>query len=249
MPTWAWIAVTLVAGLGSGLLGTFVKISHDRQVEVRRKAVEASQEFAAHAPQWFAALDVAIAARWGDSAVPPVESEPAYRAAVDTLGKARGSLNRLLVALPQRSTAAVKAISVVDCLDEGLEPLRVWPWSETSEAQETGDDPEGWSEEDEANFVAESEEELILEAKMWREFAEGALGEFIYESAGELRAGVAAAMRRLGHRVVHLSIAPQRMVKNRRREPAERVRRAVLEARLARLRERQAVTPEKPGRA
>jgi hypothetical protein len=43
------------------------------------------------------------------------------------------------------------------------------------------------------NFVAESEQEIILEAQMWRDFAEGALGEFIYESAGELRAGVGAA--------------------------------------------------------
>jgi hypothetical protein len=193
MPTWAWVVVTLLAGLGSGLLGTLVKISHDRQVEVRRQALAASQELAAAAPKWVESLNVALDARWDDAAVPAVISEPAYRAAVRSVRNARAALNRLLVALPQRSTAAVKAISVVNCLAEGVEELRVWPWSEREEAQECGADREGWTEEDEADFVAESEQEIILEAQMWRDFAEGALGEFIYESAGELRAGVGAA--------------------------------------------------------
>ena len=248
MPVWAWILVTLSAGFGSGLLGTLVKISHDRQAEVRRHALTASQEFAARAPQWFASLDEAIGARWQDAAVPPEESEPAYEAAVASLGDARASLYRLLVALPQGSAAARKAVVVVECLEEGVEELRVWPWSEREEAQDVGDKPEGWTEEEEENFVEESEVEIILEAKMWREFGEGALGDFIYESACELRAGVIAALRRTPRLNLHLLEAPRRAVKKRRRERADRDRRAVLEARLAELRQRRAVASKEAGR-
>ena len=95
---WAWIIVTAATGLGSGALGTLLKISHDRQAEVRRQALAMSQEFAACAPQWLASIEAMIMARWNDSSSPPEESEPAYQAAVASVRDARASLGRLLVA-------------------------------------------------------------------------------------------------------------------------------------------------------
>jgi hypothetical protein len=241
------VIVTLLAGLGSGLLGTLVKISHDRQAEVRRQALVASQDFASLVPKWIASLDVAIDARRNDAAVPPEESEPAYQAAVRSVRDARASLYRLLVALPQRSAAARSAVMVVDCLAEAVEELRVWPWSEREEAQDKGDPPEGWTEEEEANYQAESEAEPILEAQMWRRLAEGALGDFICESAGELRAGAGAELHRVGRKLVFIAKAPQRVVKQRQVVRTRRARDAAFQARMAQLRERQASAPREQG--
>jgi hypothetical protein len=250
MPVWAWVIVTLLAGIGSGLLGTLVKISHDRQAEVRRQALIASQEFALLAPKWFAAVNEAITARSNDYAVPPEESEPVYQAAVASLRDAQGSLNRLLVALPQRSAAARKAIAVVEFLDAAVAEIDVWPLSEREEGQDIDDPPEDWTEEEEDSFQAEAADEPIAEATMWRGFAEQALGGFIYEAAGELRAGVGAELRRGGRKFVFVAKTPYRVVKQRRVARARRERDAAFQARMAQLRElreRQAGAPREQG--
>jgi hypothetical protein len=239
VPVWAWVVVTLIAGIGSGLLGTLVRISHDRQAEVRHQALMASQEFASLVPQWIAILNEAVTARWNDAAVPPEESEPAYEAAVAAIRDARASLYRLLVALPQRSSAARSAITVVDCLAAAIEELRVWSWSEREEALDIGDPPEDWSAEDEADYQAEAEEELIAEAKMCCDLAERALGDFIFESAGELRAGLGAELQRARRRIVFVTKTPHRILRNWRTGRVRRAEAAAFEARLARLRERQ----------
>ena len=51
------------------------------------------------------------------------------------LREARASLNRLLVALPQGSVAARKALFVIDSLEAAVEELCVWPPSERDDAQ------------------------------------------------------------------------------------------------------------------
>jgi len=218
--------VTLAAGLGSGLLGTLVKISHDRQAEVRRQALETSQEFAARAPQWFGSLNDAITARLNDFAAYAEESGAAYEAARASLRDARGSLHRLLVALPQGSNAALKAIAVVHCLAEAIGELRVWPPSEREDSQVFDDGSEPLSEEDEDSYNLEVDEEPIDGAKMWRDFAERALGEFIYESAGELRAGLGVQVRRIGRRVLGGATWPSRALDRRRGARAESQRQA-----------------------
>lgn len=51
---WTTVVVGIVAGLGGGLVGTLVKVSEDRKAEVRREIIEATQDFAAMATEWFA---------------------------------------------------------------------------------------------------------------------------------------------------------------------------------------------------
>ena len=73
-----------------------------------------------------------------------------------------------------------------------------------------------------------------------------AVGEFIFETAGELRAGVRAQLRRAAGRVVHVVKSPQRALTRRRFEREQAERRAEFDAKLALLREQRAAELGKP---
>jgi hypothetical protein len=54
------VFVAVLSGLCGGLIGTLVKVADDRKVELRRATIEAVQEFAALASDWFEAAGTAI---------------------------------------------------------------------------------------------------------------------------------------------------------------------------------------------
>ena len=63
MSTWAWIVVTIVTGLGSGLIGTLVRVRHERGADLRRRSLEVVEEVAGRCDDWFQAVQVAIDVR------------------------------------------------------------------------------------------------------------------------------------------------------------------------------------------
>jgi len=60
VPVWAAVVIALLSGLFGGLLGTLAKIADERGSEVRRATIEATQDFAALATDWFDAIGTAI---------------------------------------------------------------------------------------------------------------------------------------------------------------------------------------------
>ncbi len=109
MPLWLAILVALLSGVGSGLLGTLVKLRHDRETETRGRVSAASQDFAAAGAEWLDRAHAAIKARADQSA----DDGPNYDAAVTSLKDARKLLARLLVVVGPDSPAGRAAVSLV----------------------------------------------------------------------------------------------------------------------------------------
>jgi hypothetical protein len=217
------VIVRVATGLGSGLAGTLVRVSHERTNEVRQRALETSQDFAAAASRWIVIVNEAINARWQHGADTD-SSDANYAAARAAVDEAQSAVSRLLVVLPQRSVAARSAIGVTSCLEEAIGELEIWPPGVYKHDPRTpGDDEEEpLSEDESAEYFHELEQEGMLEAKMWKELAESALGNFIYDSAGELRAGAGAVARRAWVRIVQRRRLWQRALRRGPRVSASR---------------------------
>jgi hypothetical protein len=187
VPTWAWILVTLLAALGSGLIGTLARITHDRGAERRHHTMEALEAFSGSATEWFDAVNRAIDDRLqaGFSFDAPQE---AMRAAEMAMQDARRKANRLQVLVPWQSEIGRAASEVTMALETSIAELREWPplvddADDADPAAEDGEDERGNHEYDPWGELIEA---TIAEAMLWHEAGLQAFRKFTQVAAEEL---------------------------------------------------------------
>jgi hypothetical protein len=200
VPVWAWIIVTVVTGVGSGLIGTLVKVRHERGADLRRRSLEVVEEVAARCDDWFQAVQTAIDARW-EGMQETDESDAAFKAAEEAIAQARRDVNRMHAVLPRKSRTALHARGMLGCLSEALEPLRDWP-PDPDEVEDAAELDADWSgdEDDDYHPVFTPMSEEIDEARMWRSFGLQEFGRFIEVAPTELRGGFWPAVARCASR-------------------------------------------------
>lgn len=183
MPVWATVVVGIVAGLGGGLIGTFVKVAEDRKVDVRRKTIEAMEDLAAMATDWFALANAAIdqVADYG-----PSEDSETRRRALESLHEGGKRLDRLAVLISPGHVVVGSGARVIHLLREAVRELpERLPEPETDQEDEEHMAALA-TEDDRLNYWAELQSEMleeeILESRLmvsmalegWDTFAEAA---------------------------------------------------------------------------
>jgi hypothetical protein len=189
VPIWAWVLVTVVAALTSGLLGTLARIRHDRGAERRQRAIDAIEVFGGSATLWFDAVQRAIDDRHqaGFAFDPPQEAMQAAEAAVQD---ARSKANRLQVLVPWQSEIGVAASEVVVGLQASIDELREWPPqiedddAPADEAQALEDDEQDGD--DEYDAWGQLIEATIAESMLWHEAGIAAFRKFTRLAAEDL---------------------------------------------------------------
>jgi hypothetical protein len=178
VPTWAWILVTLVAAVGSGLLATIVNVSKDRVADARRRMVDAVEAVAVSATDWFDAVREAVDARERHHADADA-SQPAYEAAAAHVQDARRKVNRLWTVVPYGSALGTTSNGFLGFLQMAVEELDPWP----PEYDDDSDDdvPEAGDYDAESGAI----EDAIAEARVCHGFALEGFQEFTRVAAAE----------------------------------------------------------------
>lgn len=195
MPVWAWIIVTVITGLGSGLIGTLVRVRHERGADLRRRSLEVVEEVASRCDDWFQAVQAAIDARW-EGLQETDESDAAFKVAEEAVAGARRDVNRMHALLPRKSRTALHAYGMTACMEAALDPLRDWPPED--EVEDPAELDADWSgDERDYHPIFTPMTEALDEAKMWRTFGLQEFGRFIEVAPAELRGGFVPAVARL----------------------------------------------------
>ena len=200
MPGWGWVVVSLVGGLGGGVVATRMKLSHEWRSELRGRRLDALDEVARGATHWADAVQTAIGARAQDF-LDSDDSQSAYDEAEEALKEARSAVNHLqvLFGLPSKTTQYSTGFAVA--LETALDQLRDWPPEPEDEPESFDDEPESFDEsddssEDDFDPVVHTVEEALSEAALWHRLA---LDQFILSreaAAEEAQAGPVTNLRR-----------------------------------------------------
>jgi hypothetical protein len=183
VPVWAAIVIGLGSGVVGTVLSTVLRISYERETELRQRGIQAADDFAVQGARIFAAVDEAITAR--DDSTP--NEEAAMDAARAVLRETEARVVRLQLLFGPDSPAAETAAGVVSCLFAAIGELREWPpdWGERMEV--TPDmTPEELDEEGSRAYES-AWEDAIDEARMWEDFGLQTFHRFTREASEQLR--------------------------------------------------------------
>lgn len=194
MPVWAAVFIALVSGVSGGLLGTLAKIADDRGAEVRRAVVDATQDFAALATDWFAAVDAAITACEERN-----EPDDAKREAAEAVIKqANTRLDRLAVLVGPSSALVRTGAGTLSRVEDALKELP--PVLSEIEVDVDEDEMAALSEDEQfERYLAlqgASFDERIAEARLLHRHALDYWATFATFAAAELRRGLIPSLRK-----------------------------------------------------
>lgn len=133
MPSWAVAILVAFVGLGGGLLGTFGRIAHDRESDLRSRMLDAADDFvlaleAAAESAGLASLPMMVDVRFGwqfEAGSPHqlerrAKAEAAYEAAIQAWQHADQRLPRIRLLFGVGSVAATSAQSASDAVGEAV---------------------------------------------------------------------------------------------------------------------------------
>lgn len=210
MPVWAAVVIALGSGICGGLLGTLAKIADERGAEVRREIIRATQDFAALATDWFAAVDAAITQNeknlGGSGELAGEDDDVELKAARAVIHQAGTRLDRLAVLVGPTSELVQAGAKTLDRVSRALDVLPDVPFTELMDIdldederalldEELGAMTEEERDDHTADVVGDLFDQRIALARALHRRALEHWGQFASVASRELRRGLMPRLR------------------------------------------------------